>query len=237
MKIAIMQPYFLPYIGYFQLINAVDTFVLYDNIQYTKKGWINRNRILVNGKDEYITLPLKKDSDYLNINQRFLAETSRNDFQKIINKCAQVYKKAPHYSEGMDLLKNILNHEASNLFEFLYNSIVLTMDYLNINTPIIKSSTLPINNELKSQEKVIDICKTVNAEIYINPIGGVKLYSEQHFMDQGIELQFLKTSEFSYPQFMHAFVPLLSIIDVIMFNHTTNIYQFLNNEFKLLNHE
>ncbi len=232
-----MQPYFLPYIGYFQLINAVDTFVLYDNIQYTKKGWINRNRILVNGKDEYITLPLKKDSDYLNVNQRILAETSSKEFQKIINKCSQVYKKAPHYSEGMDLLKEILNNDAINLFDFLYNSIVKTLEYLNVKTPIIVSSSLPVSSELKSQDKVIEICKTVDADTYINPIGGVDLYSNQHFKNKGVKLQFMKTNEFSYPQFMNPFVPLLSIIDVIMFNHANQINLFLNHEYKLINHE
>ncbi len=83
MKLAIMQPYFFPYIGYFQLINTVDEFVVYDNIEFTKKGWINRNRILVNGKDEYITLPIKKDSDFLHVKDRFLAETWSKDSAKM----------------------------------------------------------------------------------------------------------------------------------------------------------
>ena len=85
MKLAIMQPYIFPYIGYFQLINAVDKFVIYDNIQFTKKGWINRNMILVNGKDEYITLPLKKDSDFLNVDERVLSDTFKQEKKKIIN--------------------------------------------------------------------------------------------------------------------------------------------------------
>jgi hypothetical protein len=97
MKLAIMQPYIFPYIGYFQLINTVDKFVVYDNIQFTKKGWINRNRILINGKEEYITLPLKKDSDYLNIDQRVLSDVFKEQRNKILRKINESYKKAPGF--------------------------------------------------------------------------------------------------------------------------------------------
>ena len=83
MKVAIMQPYFLPYIGYLQLLNSVDKFILYDDIEYTKKGWINRNRI-VDG--EIITLPLKKDSDYLNVVERRLSDDWRKQKTKLLNK-------------------------------------------------------------------------------------------------------------------------------------------------------
>ena len=132
MTIAIMQPYFFPYIGYFQLINAVDEFIVHDNIQYTKKGWINRNRILSNGKDEYITLPLKNDSDYLNIIDRKLADSWPSDRNKILNKIRESYKKAPFYSDAIPLVEECFLYNDNNLFNFIYHSIRQVCNYLNI---------------------------------------------------------------------------------------------------------
>ena len=110
-KIAIMQPYFFPYIGYFQLINSVDEFIIYDNIQYTKKGWINRNRILVNGKDQLITLSLKKDSDYLDVVNRELSESWDKDKNKILNIIKFSYNKAPYFQKTFELISQCLNSQ------------------------------------------------------------------------------------------------------------------------------
>src|SRR5690606_18130129 len=122
MRLAIMQPYFCPYIGYFQLMNAVDKFVVYDNIQYTKKGWINRNRILMNGKDQLFSLPVKKDSDYLNINQRFLSDDFDGEKKKLLNKFKGAYNKAPYFKEIFPLLQEIINDDSNNLFDYIYHS-------------------------------------------------------------------------------------------------------------------
>ena len=232
-----MQPYFMPYVGYFQLINAVDEFVLYDNIEYTKKGWINRNRILVNGKDEYISIPLKKDSDYLHVNQRYLSDGSLEEMKKILNKIAEVYKKAPHYSQTMALLNDIFLYEEKNLFEFIYHSILKTLSFLDIQTPIVLSSTISIQNQLKSEEKVLAICKNRQAQTYINPIGGLTLYSHSTFKQNQIKLQFIKSNLFQYPQFNHDFVPWLSIIDVLMFNDVEKVKQLIKTEFQLIENE
>lgn len=237
MKIAIMQPYFLPYIGYFQLINAVDEFVLYDNIEYSKKGWINRNRILVNGRDEYISIPLKKDSDYLNVNQRFLSDNSVAEMKKILNKIVEVYRKAPYYSRTMVLLNEIFLFEEKNLFDFIKNSINKILAFLNIQTPIVISSTLPIEHQLKSEEKVLEICKNRQAQTYINPIGGLTLYSHAIFKQNQIKLQFIKSNLIQYHQFNKEFVPWLSIIDVLMFNDIDKVKQIINTEFQLIESE
>ena len=101
-----MQPYFLPYIGYWQLINAVDKFVIYDNIQYTKKGWINRNRILNTDKDVYITIPLDKDSDYLDVDQRNISQCF--DRMKLLNQVSQYYRKAPNFKLGLSIFEEII---------------------------------------------------------------------------------------------------------------------------------
>ena len=234
MKIGIMQPYFLPYIGYFQLMNAVDEFVVYDNIQFTKKGWINRNRLLLNGKDAYVTLPLKKDSDYLDVRERQLADGWSKLRTKMLNKVRASYLKAPHFTEVYSILESVFFYENKNLFEFVLNSIQLIKTYLEIPTLIKISSELPINHQLKSTQKVLAICNRLEASEYINPIGGIGLYEKENFKEAGIDLFFLKTEEIVYPQFKNEFIPFLSIVDVMMFNPKENIKEWLNDSYSLI---
>jgi len=228
MKLAIMQPYFMPYIGYFQLINSVDKFIIYDNIQYTKKGWINRNRILVNGKDQLITLSIKKDSDYLNVVERKLSESWEKDKNKMLNIIKSSYNRAPYFQETFELISKCLNNSEVNLFNFIYNSIILINKHLEIKTPIIISSTIDIDHTLKSQDKVLSLCRKQNADIYINSIGGVELYDKGIFKQNNIELNFIKTNPIQYKQFQNEFIPWLSIIDVMMFNSKEQIKEYLN---------
>jgi hypothetical protein len=229
MTLAIMQPYFFPYMGYFQLINSVDEFVVYDNIQFTKKGWINRNRILFNSKDEYITIPLRKDSDFLNINQRFLANTWTIDRNKLLNKIVESYRKTPYFQPTYALFEKCLISDKLNLFDFLLNTLIETTNYLEISTRFTLSSSLNIDHSLKSEEKVLSICKYLNATKYINPIGGVELYSKTKFEQNTIELKFLRSNPIHYSQLTNDFLPWLSIIDVMMFNSKDEIVNFLNH--------
>lgn len=232
MKVAIMQPYFLPYIGYFQLIDAVDLFVVYDNIKYTKKGWINRNRMLLGGSDVTFSIPLKKGSDSMDIRERELSP----DFNraKLLNQFRGAYRKAPQNTEILEFLHEVLMSNEINLFEFLHASIVKTCNFLAIDTPIIVSSTLDIDHSLQSQEKVIALCHCVGADTYINPTGGKSLYSSQLFARQGLELNFIESSPISYPQFGNEFVPWLSIVDVMMFNSPTSVNQFVRDAYTLV---
>ena len=234
MKLGIMQPYFLPYIGYFQLINTVDTFVLYDNIKYTKKGWINRNRILGNEKDEYITLPLKKASDYLTIDQRFLSESFYLDKRKLLGKVGENYRKAPNFTKVYKLFQDILDFNDANLFHFIYNSLYLVCTYLGISKEFIVSSTLPIDHNLKAEDKILAICNHMNANCYINPIGGIKLYSKKNFEKNNVALYFLNTNPMVYSQLNTEFIPNMSILDVMMFNSKERITHFINNEYTLI---
>jgi hypothetical protein len=228
-KIAIMQPYFFPYIGYFQLINAVDEFVIYDNIQFTKKGWINRNRILVNGKDDYISLPIKRDSDYLNVNQRFLSDSWSVDRKKILNRVTESYRKAHKFDQIYPLFEKCLNTEEINLFNFIYYTLKETLSFMDISTKITVSSSIDINQDLKAEQKVVAICKAQNATIYINPIGGVELYSKERFKSNEITLQFHKSNPINYNQLKNEFVPWLSILDILMFNSRESVKAFLND--------
>ena len=228
-----MQPYIFPYIGYYQLMNAVDEFVVYDNIEFTKKGWINRNRVLVNGKDEYITLTLKKDSDHLHIKDRFLADTWETDRKKIINRITESYRKAPHFAAAFEVIERCILYQDKNLFNFLLHSFQQVNEYLDINTKLVTSSSIEINHSLKSEKKVIAICKAKNAKTYINSIGGIELYNKNNFSNDGIELQFLQAKNVTYTQYKNEFVPWLSIIDVMMFNSKEGIQNILNNNYSL----
>jgi len=226
MKLAIMQPYFLPYIGYFQLINAVDTFVIYDNIQFTKKGWFNRNRFLLNGTEKIFTISLQKDSDFLNVNEKKISDNYNK--KKIVAQFSNAYSKAPYFNTVMPIIEKIINYDNSNLFEYIYNSIKKICKFINIETEIITSSTININHNLKSEEKVISICKALKAITYINPIGGIKLYNKENFYSEDIDLNFIKSDNFEYKQFGDIFIPWLSIIDIIMFNNNEKIGELLN---------
>jgi hypothetical protein len=232
-KIAIMQPYFFPYIGYFQLIHSVDEFVVYDNIEFTKKGWINRNRILVNGIDVYISLPLKKDSDFLHVKDRFLADTWDVERKKMLNRIIESYRKAPFFRETYEVLERCIMYEDHNLFNFIFHSVLTLVNYLNIDTKLTVSSTLSIDHQLKSEDKVIAICKLQQAGVYINPIGGVSLYDKERFLSHNLELKFQKSNTINYKQFNKEFIPWLSIIDVMMFNSKDDLASFLTNYSKV----
>jgi hypothetical protein len=231
MKLAIMQPYFMPYIGYWQLFGMVDTMVIYDNVQYTKKGWINRNRFLLNGRDVLFTIPLKKASDFLDIHQRSVADDFDPD--KILNSVAANYRKAPFFETAYPLIDSIVRAQSRNLFDFIHESIRSIACFLEIKTPLVVSSNIATNHSLRGQEKVIALCKAMGANHYINTIGGQELYSKAEFLTQGITLEFIKSKPICYRQFTGDFVPNLSIIDVMMFNSREAIRAMLG-EYELV---
>ena len=232
MTIAIMQPYFLPYIGYWQLIAAVDAFVVYDNIKYTKKGWINRNRFLRNGVEDTFSLPLRKDSDFLDVNQRFLADLFKR--KDLVNRFREAYRKAPEFSSVMPLLEGIIRNPVSNLFDYIFASIQSVCEFLGIRTPLVVSSPIDCDHSLKSAERVQGICKALGADTYVNPVGGIELYSKEDFAAKGIALKFLKALPFEYPQSGNPFVPWLSILDILMFNSKTLVEEKILNEYAIL---
>lgn len=225
-----MQPYLFPYFGYYQLINAVDKFIVYDDVNFIKQGWINRNNILVNGKSYLFTVPLKSQSSFNKINDTIVNEKVYflwvNKFLKTVE---QNYSKAPFYNEVMSLLKNIFQIEDKHISSIALKSLKLVSEYIGINTVFEDSTVIYGNQCLTSQDRVLDICIKENANYYVNPIGGVDLYSKKDFLDNGIVLNFIKSKKVEYRQFNEEFVPNLSIIDILMFNNISSIKKSLNN--------
>ncbi|HJE03086.1 MAG TPA: WbqC family protein [Aliarcobacter thereius] len=224
MTIAIMQPYLFPYIGYWQLINAVDTFVIYDDVNFIKKGYINRNSILIAGKQQQITLELIGASQNKLINEVEVGNNSK----KLLKTIEMTYKKAPFFNEVFSLIKKVLNQKEKNLAKFIGYSLYLISTYLNISTKFIYSSDIEKNNTLKSQDKILDICKKLKATSYINSIGGQELYNKKIFKENGIKLSFLESRLIDYKQFQNDFIPYLSIVDILMFNSKDEIKNMLN---------
>jgi WbqC-like protein family len=232
MTLGIMQPYFLPYIGYFQLIAAVDRFVVYDRIKYTKKGWINRNRMLVNGADAMFSLPLKKDHDHLDVVDRELsADFSR---ERLCQQIRGAYAKAPQFATTMALIESIVQHADNNLFRYIHHSLMALCRHLGITTEIRVSSTVPVPGEVKGQDKVLALCDALGASTYRNAIGGTELYRAQDFESAGIRLEFVKARPWDYPQFGQEFVPWLSILDVLMFNPLERVRERVHTGFDIV---
>lgn len=231
-SVAIMQPYFFPYIGYFQLIASVDTFVIYDNIKYTKKGWINRNRFLQNGREAMFSLPLKGGSDALDICQRELAVDF--DRGRLLAQLSGAYRRAPCFEQTWSLLEAVMACDDQNLFGFLHHALLRTCQHLGIDTEIRISSEFPVDRGLKGQDKVLALCAATGAKRYINAIGGLDLYDKGAFRERGVELNFIRSLPVEYPQFGDPFVPWLSIIDVMMFNTPETIGRWIANHYELI---
>ncbi|WP_313114925.1 WbqC family protein [Aequorivita sediminis] len=229
-KIGIMQPYFLPYIGYFQLMEMVDEFVIYDNIEFSKASWIRRNRMLQNGKDAFFTLPLKKDSDFLDVDQRYLVENFDKEAGRLLRRIKANYSKAPYFNDFFPVVEKIICYEERNLFDYILNSVYCIKDYLKIETPIKVFSKLGKDvHLLRAQDKVIGVCKALQATHYINSFGGKHLYDSESFEQENLELLFFRTSQIEYSQFENNFIPFLSIMDVCMFNDVSQVSEFLKH--------
>ncbi len=230
-----MQPYFFPYIGYFQLVAAVNKFVIYDDVNFIKGGWINRNNVLINKKSNLFTVPLNKASSNTLINETKINFKFYNIWKvKFLRSLEQSYKKSPYFTEVYNLIENVLEIKENDLIsELAVNSIKNVSDYLQIDTEFCKSS-VNYNNKTKSgQERVLDICGIEKASHYINPIGGIELYSKNTFKENGIVLNFIKSRPIIYTQFDNDFSPWLSIIDVLMFNSVSEVNKMVN-QYELL---
>ena len=226
MTLAIMQPYFLPYIGYMQLMSAVDTFVLYDDVAFINRGWINRNKLLINGQEYLFTVPLKDASQNKRINEVMLADDPKWR-GKLLKTIEQGYRKAPYYATVMPITEKIVNFATDSIADLVYNSLIELNQYLGLPTQLVASSSVYDNVQLKAQERILDICRQEGATRYINPIGGTELYDKPSFTQVGIELNFIKAKRVDYPQFKNEFIPWLSVLDALMFCDVATVRSML----------
>lgn len=226
MKLGIMQPYFMPYIGYWQLMNLVDRYVIYDDVNFIKGGWINRNRILVNGAPKYFNVPMLGSSSNVLINE-VRVDHNAAVIRKSLRSIEGAYKKAPYFNIVNPMLEEILWCGEDNIAKYIEHSFRVICKYLDIRTELIVSSDLDKDTTLKGQDKVIAICRLLGATEYYNAIGGRELYSYEAFQEHGLQLKFVETKNIVYQQFGNTFQPNLSIIDVMMFNSRDKIREYL----------
>ena len=226
-----MQPYLFPYIGYFQLINAADKFVVYDDVNFIKQGWINRNRILVQGQPLLFTVPLLNQSSFLKINEIYINQKLYSLWKsKFLITLEQSYKKAPFFKETYELAASVLDTDVTNksIAVLSLDSIQKVCKYIGIETQFVTSSSIYGNDNLKAKNRVLDICFKENSANYINVIGGLELYDKDVFKANGVKLDFIKSLPIEYIQFKNEFIPWLSIIDVMMFNSAEEIKGMLD---------
>jgi len=219
MRLAIMQPYFFPYIGYWQLLNLVDLFVIYDDVNFIKKGYINRNSILINGKAQLINLELVGASQNKLINEIHVGKNKK----KLLKTIELNYKKAPYFDNAFAIIHDILENDEENLAKFIGYSLQKISGYIGITTEFIYSSNIENKDNKRSQDRIIQIASMTNASHYINPRGGMELYDKKTFLNNNIDLSFIESIPIKYKQFNNTFEPNLSIIDVMMFNKKTEI--------------
>lgn len=230
MKTAIMQPYFFPYIGYWQLINAVDVFVILDDVNFIIRGYINRNSILLNGRPHLFSIPLAAASQ-----NKLISETKLNFFEKEKEKFLKTiqvaYKKAPYFCDFYPVLRDIVFNPTDDLTEFIEKSFYMTLGYLGIQKKILRSSKIIKQDMLKGESRIIEVCKKLDTNMYINPLGGKDLYHETSFAKENMELRFIRTKfdKIKYLQYNNEFVANLSFLDILMFNSIEKILIMLEH--------
>lgn len=233
MKIGIMQPYFFPYIGYWQLIKNTDLWVVFDDIQYIRHGWVNRNRILSNNflEPQYIIVPLKKHSQNETIKNVHVLEDNEWK-EKLLRQLEHYKKRAPYYNEAINLVRETIFDKYTTISELNIIAIKNVCKYLDIPIDIKIYSQMDLNiaSAFTPGDWALEISKALNANTYINPIGGIELFDKQKYLDNNIDIKFLKPLLKPYVQKNHGnFVEGLSIIDVIMFNNIEEIGKMLND--------
>jgi hypothetical protein len=225
-RLAVMQPYLFPYIGYFHLIHAVDRFVVLDDVSYIKGGWISRNRILVNGQPKSFTIPVRDASQ----NRPILAHERADDARwraRFLRTLELSYCKAPYFSAVFEIATIVLGHTEQRLSPWITMSLQRVCDYLSLSVEFVPTSSVYGNAQLSRQDRMVDICQREGATELVNAIGGTQLYSVAHFATVPIQLRFIHSRFTPYRHAHGGFVPALSILDVMMHNHPEEIREHL----------
>ena len=234
--VAMMQPYLFPYLGYFQLIQAADEFVLGDNLQFSKQGWINRNRVIIGGNEKLVVFPLRHDSHRCRINERVFADVFAEHAKAVLVQIRLSYRGAVSFHTAYPLIESLVLFEETNLARYAENAIRRLCEYLSISTPIHVSSELKLDVATDKQDRVVKGLKRLRGDVYINPIGGMALYDAHYFRQHGAEIWFHRFGDVRYNQRRPQFIPCLSIIDVLMHNSRDALLEHLHC-YTMENHE
>lgn len=212
MKGAIMQPYFFPYIGYYHLAYEVDKFIFLDDANYIKKGYINRNSIVINGASHEFSVPVSKISQNRKINQHEYT----GEFSGFLKTIEQSYKAASCFNAAMPVIEKIVLDQDNNVARKNAKSVKMVFEYLGIEREFFCASAISLDSELKGQDRIVALCKETGIDKYRNAIGGQSLYNREIFNASGVDLRFIKSDIRPYPQRSDEFVSHLSIIDMLM---------------------
>ncbi|MDP2562107.1 WbqC family protein [Psychrobium sp. 1_MG-2023] len=229
MKLAVMQPYLFPYIGYYQLVHAADKFVFYDDVTFIKGGYINRNNILSNGKAQRFTIPVPGMSSNVLINEL----NFDGNVRKVLKTIEQSYKKSPYFKEVFPLIETVLNDKNRSVAHVCAKSILLVFEYLGFNKESYYSSQLEYDRSLSAADKLIAMTELLKVSAYTNSPGGKSLYNKEYFSSKGVELSFIEMDKFIYAQNSEEFIPHLSMIDVLMNNSKADTVNLLT-KYKLV---
>lgn len=233
MKVAIMQPYFFPYLGYFSLIKNADQFILLDTVQFIRHGWIERNRILK--QDDgwiYIKVPIIKAYGQKTLIKEVKIDNNQNWKHKIISQIQPYKKIAPYYHRVLNLLNNLFKEEFKDITHLNKTSLEMVCSLLAIEKKIdvFSEMDLKIKDPKAPDEWALNICKALHdVTEYWNPPGGIEIFDKLKYENSGIRLRFLECRLTEYDQKRKKFEPALSILDVLMFNSINDIQKMLNN--------
>lgn len=228
--IVAMQPYFFPYEGYFQLLASADEIVLLDDVQFTRKGWINRNRI-ARDQELQISIPVSANSRSALISEM---EISPSFFPgQLIKQLEHTYSKSENFEEIISLLKVVINNDDVRLCSWLRNSLEVINTYLGISTKILYSSEIDPSPSARGSQRIINLCEKRNATTYVNLSGGRNLYSHEEFSNRNIELKFIESNLSKYPRKNQSFIPALSIIDLMMYINCIDLRSRIQNDFSI----
>ena len=230
MRVAMMQPYLFPYLGYFQLVNAVDVFVFADDVNFIKGGFINRNRILLKNEEYYITVACANKSQNKLIREIQISDRFKGYPEAILLTIRHAYSKAPFFDDVFPLIESIFNSGIDNISTLAASSVESVSRYLELNVDF-KFSSVSFSHS-RGQEKstrLMNITKELGSNTYINPIGGKNIYCKKCFENQGVELNFIEPEVIRYSQFNGKFIPDLSIIDIMMHNSLEDVQKLLNS--------
>jgi len=211
-----MQPYFFPYLGYFQLMAQCHKFVFLDDVQYVDQRWMNRNRILLNGRPCWLTYPVRRGQLSATIQERSYVGSGEAK-AKVLNKIREAYRRAPNFDETCELVRSCLDCGSTSVADVNRHLLTVVARRMNLTCDFLAASELDVNPLLRGQARILSVCRKLGAVEYVNAIGGVSLYREADFASEGIQLSFLCSENLEYPQFGDTFVPALSVVDALMF--------------------